>query len=550
MGLIKTNVESRQVSESYRVRTKSGEVQGFPMRCKKGLVNVFLGIPYAKPPVGQLRFKKTEPVDPWNGVKMCTKYRSRCPQKDYFWDTLELRTGKSEDCLYLNVIAPSWKPPPDQQNGFPVMIYIHGGGFLVDSAVKYRYWNIARLLSPLDIIVITIQYRLGYLGYFSTADENCIGNFGLWDQVTALKWVSENIEHFGGDPKNITVAGQSAGAVSADLLSLSPHSRDLFQRLILMGGNAECHWAVSDAKVIADYCLRRARKLGWKGTNNAEMMDYLRGLSDHKFGDSMIGNRVIFDEVRLPLTPVIDGDLLPAPICQLRNETYTKPTIIGVTENEGLLFTAIGGLACGKSDVERGMRLISRATEGSGIDISSIVKRVYNYDEQKVYSKNAIKKAFVMMLDDIVNNYAFAMFTHLMAEKRATVYAFSFEHFNAQSYGVMNMLMPFTAATHCTELNYLFNSNVFVTPYIKTSVDRRVTKVMTTLWSSFVKYGDPNKGTDPNDKYFDFVWEPVTEENEERHLRIGKHTGMLSEFKEGRMKLLREIIGNRIVKFS
>uniref|UniRef100_A0A0M3IQW8 Carboxylic ester hydrolase n=1 Tax=Ascaris lumbricoides TaxID=6252 RepID=A0A0M3IQW8_ASCLU len=235
MNSVKASIERLRVRESQRVCTKTGEVQGFGMRCKKGVVNIFLGIPYAKPPIGPLRFKKTEPVDPWSGVLMCTKYRSRCPQKDFIWDKLELRTPKSEDCLYLNIMAPSWKPPPDQvrlniscpdsPNGFAVMFYIHGGGYLVDSAVKYRYWDIVRLLSPHDVIVVTIQYRLGYLGYFSTADENCIGNFGLWDQVTALKWVSENIKYFGGDPKSITVAGQSAGAASADLLSLSPYSR-------------------------------------------------------------------------------------------------------------------------------------------------------------------------------------------------------------------------------------------------------------------------------------------------------------------------------------
>uniref|UniRef100_F1L8X1 Esterase n=2 Tax=Ascaris TaxID=6251 RepID=F1L8X1_ASCSU len=312
-----------------------------------------------------------------------------------------------------------------------------------------------------------------------------------------------------------------------------------------MGGNAECHWAVTDANIVAEYCLRRAKKLGWQGTENNKMMDYLRNVPDYKFGDTMIGNKVIFDDLILPLTPVIDGDLLPAPIRQLREDAHPKPTIIGVTENEGLLFTAIGRMACDKNEVERSIRRLSMRLEGSGIDIYSIVKVVYGYDEQKTYSRRDIKKIFVMMIDDVVSNYACATCTSLLVKKHVPVYMFSFEHFNPCSYGVINCLMPFSAPTHATELNYLFDANVFVMPYFKTSDDRRVSNVMTRLWTSFVKYGDPNKSTDPTDEALNFVWEAVSEDEEERHLRISKRTGMRTQFKQGRLKMLRGIIGDK-----
>ncbi|TKR70814.1 hypothetical protein L596_022788 [Steinernema carpocapsae] len=114
-----------------------------------------------------------------------------------------------------------------------------------------------------DVIVVTIQYRLGLLGFLSTGDKNCPGNLGLWDQTLAVKWVKDNIESFGGDPNNLTVFGQSAGAVGADLLSISPHSRDLFHKVIVMGGNGECDWTVAKPGNGLKIAESIAKRNGW-----------------------------------------------------------------------------------------------------------------------------------------------------------------------------------------------------------------------------------------------------------------------------------------------
>ncbi|ETN74691.1 hypothetical protein NECAME_12801 [Necator americanus] len=158
-----------------------------------------------------------------NTLGFRNRYRFNPGRDDMFWDKFTNFTPQSEDCLYLNVFAPAMDPV----KSYPVMFYIHGGGFMMDSAVRYKPSNVARLLVKHGVVVVTIQYRLGYLGYFCTGDDVAKGNYGLWDQLEALKWTKENIHHFGGDPNRITVAGQSAGAVSADLLSLSPLSRGL-----------------------------------------------------------------------------------------------------------------------------------------------------------------------------------------------------------------------------------------------------------------------------------------------------------------------------------
>ncbi|GMR43062.1 hypothetical protein PMAYCL1PPCAC_13257 [Pristionchus mayeri] len=155
------------------------------------------GIPFAKPPIGELRFKKPVPADPWEDVLTTREYRARAMQKNfYLWDNI--KKGKpSEDCLYINVFMPCWTPP---DGGFPVMVFVHGGAFVMDGASNYGDIEICRNIVSREVVFVSIQYRLGYLGFWTTGDEACPGNNGLWDQVEALKWINKNIANFGGDP--------------------------------------------------------------------------------------------------------------------------------------------------------------------------------------------------------------------------------------------------------------------------------------------------------------------------------------------------------------
>uniref|UniRef100_A0A914QIF1 Carboxylic ester hydrolase n=1 Tax=Panagrolaimus davidi TaxID=227884 RepID=A0A914QIF1_9BILA len=202
--------------------TEYGKISGKLFILPDGkITNVFLGIPFAKPPINELRFEKPQPPEPWDGILQTKKYKCRSIQKDFIWDLLELKVLNSEDCLYLNIMTPE----KVENKKYPVMIYIHGGGFVMDSAVKYHYSKICRNIVSKDVIFVTIQYRLGYLGFLTTNDETALGNYGMWDQLMAIKFIKNNIANFGGDPENITLLGQSAGGVAVDLLSISPHSR-------------------------------------------------------------------------------------------------------------------------------------------------------------------------------------------------------------------------------------------------------------------------------------------------------------------------------------
>lgn len=189
---------------------------------------------------------------------------------------------------------------------------------------------------------MTVEYRLGCLG-FLCLDENT-GNYGVWDIVHALKFVKENARAFGGNPEMITVAGQSAGSCIADLLSISPVSRDLFQRSILMAGFAENSWAVTSKRLVIDFCRKKALSLGfkrlseeteWTEGENAKCIEFLRRVPSREFGMSMIGDRTIINEMRLLLTPVIMNDeLFPRPISQLREESAPKNSIVGITKRK------------------------------------------------------------------------------------------------------------------------------------------------------------------------------------------------------------------------
>ena len=224
-----------------KVQVNSGILVGAPMGENGG---VFLGVPFAAPPVGDLRWSDPVSLEPWAGERSATSFAPACMQGDYTTDwyavviedfgsdpSLAARpVSESEDCLYLNV----WTPELKADAGLPVMVWIHGGGYSGGWSYEPNY--IAGRLAERGVIVVSIGYRLGAFGYFGP-DEGA--NFGLMDQIKALEWVQDNIREFGGDPKNVTVFGESAGAASVGTLMVAPRAAGLFNRAIHQSGGFE-----------------------------------------------------------------------------------------------------------------------------------------------------------------------------------------------------------------------------------------------------------------------------------------------------------------------
>ena len=217
----------------------------------------FLGIPYAKPPVGSLRFRR--PVllgEKWSKPRQAISWPNNCVQRKMFAD--RYRNGNfTEDCLYLNV----WSPDVKDSNLRPVLVWIHGGSFYIGGS-SFDLYNGEMLSAKADAVIVTINYRVSTLGFlYSDEVTNIRGNQGMWDQAMALRWVKENIRQFGGDPDKITIMGESAGSQSVSLHILSPISRDLFANAIMMSGSALMKVVLKPEEMVKDF-LFGIRQIG------------------------------------------------------------------------------------------------------------------------------------------------------------------------------------------------------------------------------------------------------------------------------------------------
>uniref|UniRef100_A0A914ZEY8 Carboxylic ester hydrolase n=1 Tax=Panagrolaimus superbus TaxID=310955 RepID=A0A914ZEY8_9BILA len=209
------------LNASNIIKTEYGEIEGFKYLMKNGKnANIFLGIPYASPPIEDLRLEKPQPPKLWNSTLEAKKFGSRCSPHNA--EIVQWFGAHSEDCLYLNIFAPEIS---ETSKTHPVAVWIHGGGFCFGDSEIYGYKQLAENFVSRGIIIVTLQYRLGPFGFFSLGDHNLPGNLGLWDQRQALLFLHKVLPAFGGDKERITVWGHSAGGTSASLLSASPHTR-------------------------------------------------------------------------------------------------------------------------------------------------------------------------------------------------------------------------------------------------------------------------------------------------------------------------------------
>jgi len=217
-----------------QVKTSLGTVEGKDL----GAVHAFLGIPYAAPPVGDLRWKPPVPAAKWDGVRKATDFGSHCMQGNVFGDMVFRDPGMREDCLYLNV----WTPAKTSDAKLPVMVWIYGGGFVAGATSEQR--QDGSILARQNVVVVSMNYRLGVFGFFvhpelaKESGRNAAGNYGLLDQLAALQWVHDNIAAFGGDPANVTIFGESAGSFSVCAQMASPLAKGLFNKAIGESGGA------------------------------------------------------------------------------------------------------------------------------------------------------------------------------------------------------------------------------------------------------------------------------------------------------------------------
>lgn len=318
-----------------RVKTPLGGIKGYYKLSANGRqYQAYEGIPYALPPIGKLRFKPPHRIPPWIGEISATKFSSPCLQYAQIPDAANEKVIGSEDCLYLNVYVPE-RDKADTKP-MPVLFWIHGGAFMFGSGMDMG----PKFLMDHDVIFVTINYRLGILGFLSTEDEIVPGNMGLKDQSTALRWVSENIEWFGGDPKKLTLVGLSAGGASVHYQYLSPMSAGLFQAGISVSGTSFSCWTQTENAL--EKAQKVAALMGCPTANKREMIRCLRFRPSRALIASTEEFMKFYFNPFTPFGPVAEkaGDepFIDRPPIEIVNsgDVQDVPWLTSVTSEEGL----------------------------------------------------------------------------------------------------------------------------------------------------------------------------------------------------------------------
>jgi len=314
------------------VQTTAGPVRGET----EGNVQVFRGIRFAQPPIGQLRFGPPLPVIPWTDVRPALDFAPACPQLVSIDPTENNNSVMSEDCLAVNV----WTPRIDDTKR-PVMVFIHGGAF-VEGSARNTWYDGTALAERGNVVVITLQYRLGALGFLELSkiageEYADTGNLGILDQIAALRWVQQNIERFGGDPRNVTIFGESVGATSVGILMALPAARELFQKAILESNSAV---RVGHDLVRATELAKEFMKIAGASSvadlqsmTMLQIRDAQQKLFETEFGDSSFG-------------PTWDGTVIPRPAMEmvLAGEGARVPVLLGTNLDETRYWSTIEDL--------------------------------------------------------------------------------------------------------------------------------------------------------------------------------------------------------------
>ncbi|GFS13745.1 carboxylic ester hydrolase [Elysia marginata] len=472
--------------------TTHGRVTGLRKRVVGVRVDVFYSIPFAKPPVGDLRFKAPEPADPWGSepidgtVKPNACWQTIDQAFDRFsgvemWNP---NTPRSEDCLYLNV----WRPSPRRNSQpKPIMVWIFGGGFWAGSSVLDVYDG-SQLAARRDVIVVTMNYRLGPLGFMYLQNNAEVpGNAGLFDQLLALQWVKENAAYLGGSPDDITIFGESAGAASVGFHMLSPLSRDLFNNAIMESSAPTSYWAVLDTEKTVERVARLAANVSCPVTLGDQLLPCLRAVDPEVLTNQQW---ILVDKwFDVPIGPIVDGLFLPAHPADMLKDGNIKKTnvIIGVDKNEGIYWDIYGFM--NDFPMEKNGNL-SRVQFRSIMQVLSDNDREFKRQLIELYNRELRGPMRRMAIVDAASGDSLFKcsvvdFARDYTAVGGNVYLFSFEeNFSSDPWP------DWMGVPHGFEIEVIFGLPLEEGSG-NTSQEKALTRMMMAMWTKFARTGSP-----------------------------------------------------------
>jgi para-nitrobenzyl esterase len=463
--------ESALAEETVRLEVASGAIRGV----REGNIQVYKGIPYAKPPLGERRFAPPEDAEPWAGERDCTRFGSQCFQVSAFAGSEPF----SEDCLTLNV----WTPArPGEDAKLPVYVFIHGGGFAAGAGSLAMYSGAG--FAKKGIVAVTINYRLGVLGFFASQETfkqyGTTGNWGLLDQIKALEWVRDNIAAFGGDPGKVTVGGESAGSFSVSSLVTSPLAKGLFRGAIMESGS------VLSLPTLSYYARSDLRKSIGSSGAMAEVfgaLDDADGLAKMRKADPAV--LAYFDMFNaspstIPaffLTPVFDGKVIPTnPLGAMTSGNFAKVNLLlGFNNDEGSMFVPEQA----NEEIYKTLTILTFGGE----------KGLHVLDRFKTDARHTPLQRARQTVAYGIFSAGMKRFADIAAEAGAGVYLYKFKYVAPED-GRKGL-----GATHAAELPFVFDT--LASGGLSGPEAEKLAGEMHTRWANFIKSGDPNVGGGP-----------------------------------------------------
>ncbi|MDW6004950.1 carboxylesterase/lipase family protein [Vibrio mangrovi] len=471
---ISCNAYSGMRTGNTIVATDHGLVQGV----QNGEVTSYKGIPYAQPPVGELRWRAPQPANPWDSVLQAKEYGNDCLQAPFPGDSSQMDNGMSEDCLFLNV----WKPAHPSRALRPVMVWIHGGGFVNGGSSAPTYDGTS--FAEKGVVMVSFNYRLGRFGFFAhpaltaAQEEPVLGNYGFMDQIAALKWIKENIAQFGGDPNQVTVVGESAGGMSIHALLTSPLAKNLFDRAIIQSGSGRLNFSgryldkespsgEAPAEVAGTLF---AEKFNING-EGSDALDALRALPAEDIVSGL--NMMNMGGDPTYSGPMIDGKLVTAHPQDIYSSgpALSIPVLVGATTAEIPVMSPFSSFP----------ETVDEALAIFGPFRSEIARYAYGVEETTPVMGLGLN---IIRDTGMVEPARFVM---KEAEKQGQpVYGYRFGY-------VADSLKPTSdGAAHASDIAYAFNTLQAQYHSDVTESDQAMADMVHQYWVNFVRYGNPN----------------------------------------------------------